>query len=206
MPKPTSFKLLVLRAGPSAWESDGRIVGASDLPMTDEGRDEIAREIDEMPDDGLSVILSAGDEASQQTAKLLRNGTGVKVKTVRGLGEVGLGLWEGVLGADLEERFPTIYKQWLDDPSSVRAPEGEAFSDAQDRVLTELAKALEKTKGETPSIGVVVRPLVAGIIRSFLDGKAANELWDVALQRVSRSELTREALLGILERSGAKAS
>lgn len=205
MPKPTSFRVMVLRAGPSAWETDGRIVGASDLPMTDEGREAIAREIDEMPDDGLSLILAASDEASQQTAKLLRNGSGVKVKTAEGLGEIGLGLWEGVLGADLEERFPTIYKQWLEDPSSVQAPEGEAFADAQDRVLSELARALEKAKGEVPSIGVVVRPLAAGIIRCFLEHRPASELWALSREGVSRSEISREALLGVLERSGAKA-
>ena len=196
---------MVLRAGPSSWEADGRIVGASDLPMTEAGRESVARLIDEMPDDKLSLILAAPDEASQQTAKLLRNGSGVKVKTVQGLSEVDLGLWEGVLGADLEDRFPTIYKQWLEDPSSVRAPEGEAFSDAQDRVLSELARALEKVKGDTPSIGVVVRPLAAGILRCFLEHRPTGELWALSREGVTRSEISRESLMGVLERSGAKA-
>ncbi len=205
MSKPTSFKLLVLRAGRSAWDTDGRIVGDSDLPMSDDGRAEIAREIDELPDDGLSVILAAPDEASQQTARLLRNGSGVKVKTLAGLAEVDLGLWEGVLEGDLQERFPSIYKQWLIDPSSVQAPEGEAFGQAQDRVLSELARALEKVKGQDPSIGVVVRPVAAGIIRCFLEGRPVSELWALSRQSVSRAVMEREALAGVLERSGARA-
>ncbi len=205
MPKPTTFKLLVLRAGRSAWEADGRIVGSSDLPMTEDGRDEITREIDEMPDDGLSVILAAPDEASQQTARLLRNSSGVKVRTLGGLGEIDLGLWEGVLGTDLEERFPKNYKQWLADPSSVKAPEGESYSDAQDRVLSELARALDKIKSGAPSIGVVVRPVAAGILRCFLEHQPTSKLWELSRPGVTRGEISREALLGVLERSGAKA-
>ncbi|MFI4898625.1 MAG: histidine phosphatase family protein [Phycisphaerales bacterium JB059] len=205
MAKATAFNLLVLRAGRSSWDSDGRIVGDSDLPMCEEGRAEIVREIDELSGEGLSVILAAPDEASQQTAQLLRNGSGVKVRTLPGLAEMSMGLWEGVLGTDLEERFPKNYRQWLVDPSSVKAPEGEAFGDAQDRVLRTLARALEKVKGETPVIGVVARPLASGIIRCFVEDRPTGDLWERSKACVSRGEITREALMGVLESSGARA-
>lgn len=135
MAKSNLFKLLVLRAGGSAWDREKRIVGATDLPMDKAGQDEIAHEVEALNGLRLSVVFCAPDEASRATAEMLAEATGAKVKTLAGLREIGMGLWEGVLGSELETRCPSSYRQWLEDPTSVRSPEGEAYADAEDRIL-----------------------------------------------------------------------
>lgn len=206
MAKSNVFKLLVLRAGGSAWDRDGRIVGDADLPMDQQGRDDVGSVIAGLDGERLSAILCAPDEASRESAEMLSRATGgAKVKVVKALAEVGMGLWEGVLGTDLESKCKGAYRQWLEDPSSVRAPEGEGFSEAQDRILVGLARTLEKIKAGDEGVGIVARPLAVGIIRGWLEHRGADELWEASKAARTRGEITRAALAGIHERSRAGA-
>lgn len=206
MAKSNVFRLLVLRAGGSAWDRDGRIVGDADLPMDQQGRDEIGGVIAGLDGEQLGSILCAPDEASRESAEMLSRATGgAKVKVVKALAEVGMGLWEGVLGVDLESKCKGAYRQWLEDPSSVRAPEGEGFSEAQDRILVGLARTLEKIKAGDEGVGIVARPLAVGIVRGWLDDRGTVELWDEAEAPVTGGEIARAALAGVHERSRAGA-
>ncbi len=205
MAKSNLFRLLVLRAGGSAWDRERRIVGATDLPMDDAGRDEVGREVEAIEGQKLGVVLCAPDEASRATAAAIAEATGAKVKALPALKEIGMGLWEGVLGADLEARCPSSYRQWLDDPTSVRSPEGEAFSDGEDRIVGALARALEKIKSPEPGVAIVARPSAAGVVRCWLQDRDSSELWEAAEPTLTRHELTRADLAGVHERSRAGA-
>jgi len=207
MAKSNLIRLLVLRAGGSSWDREKRIVGATDLPMDEAGRAEIAHEVGALRVLGerLSTVLSAPDEASRATAELLAEATGAKVKTLPALQDIGMGLWEGVLGSELDARCPSSYRQWLEDPTSVRPPQGEAYPEAEDRILGALARAIEKLRAPEPGVGVVARPLAAGVIRGWLDDSPHAELWEAASATLTRHELARAALAGVHERSRAGA-
>ncbi len=205
MAKSNVFKLLVLRAGGSAWDRERRIVGATDLPMDEAGREKIDHEVGALQGQRLSVVLSAPDEASRATAAALSEATGAKVKPVSGLAEIGMGLWEGVLGADLETRCPSSYRQWLDDPTSVRSPEGEAYGEGEDRILGSVAKALDRLKAPEDGVAVVGRTLAVGVVRCWLDDRDSSEVWEAAEPTLTRHELARAALAGVHERSRAGA-
>jgi len=81
-----------------------------------------------------------------------------------------VGLWEGRLQEDLEERCPRSYRQWIEDPASVTPPQGEAASEAEDRVLVEIAKIADKVKSERPTVAVVLRPTVYALVRCWVEG------------------------------------
>jgi len=59
----------------------------------------------------------------------------------------------------------------------VNPPEGESFVAGEVRLLTALAKALEKGPGT--SIGVVARPMEFGLLRARIDGRPTSELWTI---------------------------
>jgi len=113
------------------------------------------------------LCQAGGDESASRS-----------VRPLESLADLGLGLWEGLLAADLEGRSPTIYKRWKDDPSSVVAPEGEPLERARARVLGDLSKSLERKleRGKPARIAVVVRPWALGIIRATLKGDGAETI------------------------------
>lgn len=170
-------EIVLLRAGPTAWEREGRLCGAADLPL-DEGVASVLRRAAEqgLGEDKPRLVLTAPGEACQQAGEVLVGRFGSKTKVVAGLREVGLGLWEGVRGDELDERCPSAYRQWKIDPASVDAPEGENLGDAQARLVAALDGALGKKRQGT--VVVVLRSMAWGLVKLWCEGRAISELWD----------------------------
>lgn len=179
MAKAKDYNLLLFRSAPTVWDIDARLAGASDHPICPEGRCLLDQAIDSLADADLDVILCAPDESSVQTAELLAAAVDVKVRKIKGLEEVGLGLWEGLRLEDIAERYPSAHKQWLNNPSTVRVPGGETLAAAELRILEALAYGLDKTKAGRERIGVVVRPMAWGLIRCWLSETPIDRIWTV---------------------------
>ena len=184
---PKVLHLAVIRAGRTAWDEAGRLSGSTDLPLSPEGEAEAQRVAELLAKHRVVSLICGPDEASRQTAAILAAEAGCKSKVVKDLAEPDMGLWEGVLHADLEERCPTIFRQWKDDPPSVSAPEGERVGEAAERIGEALRRAIarygeraaEKSKGEDarpPLIAVVTRPIAFGLLRCRLRGLPSRDL------------------------------
>ncbi|MEN1704634.1 MAG: histidine phosphatase family protein [Planctomycetota bacterium] len=184
MAKTKDFRILLVRSGRNDWDLAGRVTGVSDLPLCTEGKEDAEALRQYVGDEKLTAILTAPDEASKQTAEIIARvgASKPKMKRIDDLIDVDMGLWEGLLAGDLEERYPKAYKAWLENPASVSVPDGEGFADAEARVLDQLARALSKlsAKSEHPAVGVVVRPLIFGIMRSKLLGEPSSKIWSLA--------------------------
>lgn len=178
MAKARDFSLLLFRSAPTAWDLGGRLSGASDHPICPEGQTQLDEAIDRLSGPRLDLILSAGDESSVQTAELLAAASGAKVRKCRGLEEVSLGLWEGLRHEDVAERYPSAYKQWITNPSSVRIPGGESLPEAEHRILEALSHGLDKVKAGHERVGIVVRPMAWGLLRCWLSETPIDRLWD----------------------------
>jgi broad specificity phosphatase PhoE len=178
MSKPIGYTITLVRTGGTSWDDESRLIGRTDLPMTDQGSDQVARAIHEYEFPGaFSMILVSDEEASQRTARMLPQNGDTKVKTVTELSNVDLGLWEGVLASDLQERSPSTHAQWTEHPERISPPEGESLADAQDRLLTTIEKSLAKCKGTNPNIAIVLRPLAWAVARCWLSGAQVGSIW-----------------------------
>ncbi|HRQ73659.1 MAG TPA: histidine phosphatase family protein [Phycisphaerales bacterium] len=174
MAKSTDIRLLLVRTGATEWEAAGRLCGTCDLPLSAEGRQDVKESVTGVVGEAVSLVLCGPDEASVATAKALAERIGAKVRELDDLAEVGLGLWEGMLASEVEEKYPTSYRQWKDDPASVTPPEGESLAEAEERIIGALSRGLAKAKGAT---GVVLRPMAHALVRGTLLKVPASRLW-----------------------------
>ncbi len=179
MAKALGYTVHLLRVGETAWEKDQRLIGQTDLPMTDHGANAIAEAVRAFdPDQPISLVLVSEEESSLAAAKLLVSGPDTRIKSLDELSNVGLGLWEGVLHTDLQERCPSAYGQWKDHPERITPPEGESFYDAQDRLIGAIVKAMTKAKGTHPRIAIVLRPWAWAIVRCWLRDEKLRAIWE----------------------------
>ncbi|HCT44205.1 MAG: hypothetical protein CMJ35_01955 [Phycisphaerae bacterium] len=178
MSKPNGYTITLLRAGETSWDQEHRIIGATDLPMTELGTDNVAKAIHEGQfENPFSLVLVSDEEAAAVAAKMLPKGTETKVRAVPELANVGMGLWEGVLERDLEERNPSSYTQWRDHPERITPPEGESLTDAQERLIRSIRKQIIKCKGSRPNIAIVLRPLAWALVRCWLKDEKVCSFW-----------------------------
>ena len=180
MATPTEVELLLVRCSRTEWDEAGRLGGDCDLPACKAWGEELTAALREHDLSTITTILASPDEASSQTADHIGRLTDKKVRVVEGLREIDLGLWEGQRLDELQERFPGAFNQWKDDPSSVVPPEAEPLADAELRLLTTLAKALDKLNGKGRRVVVVLRPIAFHLVANRLRGLDVAEGWDAA--------------------------
>ncbi|MCH2415418.1 MAG: histidine phosphatase family protein [Acidimicrobiales bacterium] len=127
---------------------------APNLHLSDEGKSQaemIAKEIKKSSSSFLgtkvSAVYASPMERTQETAKPIAKTLNLRVRTLQGLNECDFGDWTGRRLRDLSKlkSWSTIQKQ----PSSFRFPNGESFTEMQNRMLKTVDKILERHSGET---------------------------------------------------------
>ena len=127
---------------------------APNLHLSDEGKSQaemIAKEIKKSSNSFLgtkvSAVYASPKERTQETAKPIAKTLNLRVRTLQGLNECDFGDWTGRRLRDLSKlkSWSTIQKQ----PSSFRFPNGESFTEMQNRMLKTVDKILERHSGET---------------------------------------------------------
>lgn len=183
MAKSEHIRIVLLASGRTAWDEAGRIGGACDLPMTPGGREAVAAHARTIADARLRTVLAAPDAASQETARLVAAASdqsegSPKLRTVEDLRDLCLGLWEGLRHAEIEEKFPTAYRSWRDDPEAVVVPEAETVEEAQARIVQALRSALVRATGDAAH-AVVLRPTALALVRCWLDAAPLRTVWSM---------------------------
>ena len=164
--KRSSIMLCLIECGQTIWQTDGRVQGASDLPLSQEGRSGVLDQLSPLDASSAAVIHHPEDEAATETARLCAARISAKTKAVAELADPNLGLLEGVTIQEFAERFPSRYKQWEDDPLSLAPPEGEMIIDAADRIFKATARTLKRSR--SGEIGIVLHTIGLGLMRSWL--------------------------------------
>jgi broad specificity phosphatase PhoE len=184
MTRADRYRVLLIRSGATEWDEQDYLPGVADLPMCPHERERLAVDDAMVGPAAVASVLSAGDEASTETASIVARSLGVKAKKCVDLGDVDLGLWQGLRMSELRERAPKVYKQWVDDPLSLQPPEGESLRSARDRLVDAVLRSVEKSakslkapKGEVPTIAVVLRPIALSLVRSRLLGDSSVAGW-----------------------------
>lgn len=144
-------RLLLWRHGRTEWNATGRFQGQQDAPLDDEGRRQAARVAPHLVATGLeahdtvvvtSDLSRAADTAAELTA-LLR----VQLRQDSRLREHGMGSWEGLTRAEVADRYPEQYADWLAG-RTVRGRGGESADAVADRAVAALQ--------DLPAAGVAV--------------------------------------------------
>lgn len=204
MAKAAEIEIVLIRVGATPWDEAERVSGSCDLPLSEAGL-ERTRTLATEEGEGcsLSVILCGEDEASRQTAELFSAALGGRIRALADLGGVDLGLWEGLRRQELDEKFPTAARQWREDPSSVIPPGGEGVAEAQERIVTELVRTIERCRCESGAgIGIALRPVALAVLLAAMDDRPLRDLWAIQVETedVTHRRLSREQVKAWRER------
>lgn len=168
-------QFILVRPGSTDYDQQGRIQGNLDIPLNELGNHEVAKTIDQLKHQGIAVIYCSECAAARQTAEALATALGAKLKEMDNMRNLNHGLWQGMLIDEVKRRQPKVYRQWQEQPESVRPPEGETISEARQRVTAFLHKISRKHKGEVVAI-VAPEPL-ASMFRVELQQGEIGDLW-----------------------------
>ena len=170
------LRILLIHPGCTEYDQQGRVQGTLDIPLCEDGRQEVEALIGELSGRPILAIYSSPSQSALQTAETLAAAHDLKVKTLDKLVNLDHGLWQGMLVEDVKTKQPKVYRQWLEQPETVCPPQGETVLAAKQRVQAALAKLIKKHKTDELVAIVVPEPL-ASIVRHVLRHDELGDLW-----------------------------
>jgi broad specificity phosphatase PhoE len=173
-------QILLIRPGITEYDQQRRVQGTLDVPLCEDGRQEVEKMVEELRDLPITAIYASPCQAAAQTAEAIGTALDMKVKTLDKLQNLDQGLWQGMLVADVKAKQPKVYRQWQEQPENVCPPQGETLGAAKQRVQTSLAKLLKKQKPASLLAIVAPEPL-ASVIRNVVCQEQWGDLWQCTL-------------------------
>lgn len=164
-------RLFIARHGETAWNSDNRVQGSVDVPLSEEG----VRQAEALADflAGLKVpfgrIYASDLSRAATTGKIIaaRLGAGECVQSPL-LRELNCGEWEGRAIAELREEQAEAYRAWRHDPGFA-VPGGESLVEMKARVEAFFAEEAEAL-GRHENVLLVAHGLFNRMILAHLMG------------------------------------
>jgi probable phosphoglycerate mutase len=147
-------KLYFIRHGKTEWNNEGRFQGANgDSPLLPESYEQIRLLGQHLKDVAFTHAFASPIKRAAETA--VRTVANLVVKPditfMSGLQEFGMGQWEGMTFADVQERWPEMYDAYRHHPDQFDArlvPGSETFAEVQRRFRMAVDDALTMYGGD----------------------------------------------------------
>jgi len=176
--------LLLVRHGQSTWNSEHRIQGQLDPPLSEEGRKQAERVGRRLDGRRWAGFYSSDLKRAFETAQAIQAATGLEPEPTPGLREIYLGEWEGLRTEELAQRFPDAWAKWSSEGGDWDVvPGGEGAVAFEMRVTAAVDAILERHEH-----GDVLVVTHGGVIQEALNrvvGRASRGLFLFKIQNAS---------------------
>ncbi len=154
------LELWLVRHGATVWNTEGRVQGWGDPPLSETGRVQAQKLAPRLAHTSFTAVYSSDLKRTIETAQLSLPAVNVTLETR--LRELGFGAWEGRSWGEVAENDADAVNAWYEDPYRNAPTDGETYGELETRVQTWL--------GALPQTGRVLAFTHGGPIRAVLYG------------------------------------
>jgi broad specificity phosphatase PhoE len=191
-------RVFLIRHGATILSAEDRFAGATDVPLSDEGRCQAARLAARLRSEPMAAVYASPMGRTIETARILAEPHGLEVRQREGLREISHGHWEQMTRAEVDEKFPQEAAEWEKDPYTFAPAGGESGLAVTARALPALIELVRSHPGG--NILVVSHKATIRLLLSSLLGFDPRRYRDnldqspAALNIVDFKDLTRARL------------
>src|SRR6202171_1963028 len=195
----TATRVFMIRHGATVLSAEDRFAGATDVALSDEGREQTRRLAERLSSEKIVAVYTSPLGRTVETAGILAAPHKLEVQTRDGLREISHGRWEQLTRREVEERFPEEAAEWEKDPYTFAPVGGESGLAVTARALPVLIQLVREHPGKNilvVSHKATIRLLLSSLLgfdprryRDNLDQKPA-ALNIVDFRDTTRSRLT----------------
>jgi probable phosphoglycerate mutase len=141
-------ELILVRHGETQWNSEHRIQGHADSPLTARGQEQVAALAGSLTGLSVAAVFSSDLLRARETARILGARLGLEVRIDARLRERHLGVLEGRTMKEVELTDPALFRRWQEADPDWLVPGGESLRQRHDRIVTALAHAADSHVGQ----------------------------------------------------------
>ncbi|MEY2482399.1 MAG: hypothetical protein QOK24_927 [Verrucomicrobiota bacterium] len=119
-------RIFLIRHGATVLTAEDRFAGATNVQLSDDGREQVHRLAARLRDENITAIYASPLDRTIETASILAQAHGLEVQTRDGLREISHGRWEQMTRKEVEQAFPDEAEAWEKDPYTFAPVGGES--------------------------------------------------------------------------------
>jgi alpha-ribazole phosphatase len=135
-----AITLWLIRHGETAQSARGRCYGSLDVALSPAGIAQVQATAHRLRTQDLSGIYCSPRTRCRHSAEIIADQRTCAVETVEDLAELDFGDFEGKTYNEIAAEHPELYGEWMSNPTMVKFPGGESFSEMWTRVNAAVAK------------------------------------------------------------------
>jgi probable phosphoglycerate mutase len=106
------LNIILIRHGETAWNAERRLQGHLDIPLNAEGERQARLLAEALAPEPIALVVASDLQRARQTAQAVAALRNMPVHAEAGLRERCYGGFEGMLYAEIEQRFPAEFAAW----------------------------------------------------------------------------------------------
>ncbi len=137
-------RLILIRHGETDYNLQNKYCGFSNQPLNKNGIWQSKRLAGRLANLKVEKVYSSDLKRTVETAKIIFKHH--SIEQLADFREMNFGIFEGLKYDEIVEEYPGLYKNWINNPTKVKIPDGEALEDLAERVRKRLAFLLSQNK------------------------------------------------------------
>lgn len=133
-----STRIFLVRHGATVLTAEDRFAGATNVALSDEGREQARRLGLRLSREPLTAVYASPLDRTVETARLIAQPHAIEPQTRDGLREISHGRWEGLTRGEVDDQFPAEAGAWEEDPFTFAPVGGESGLQVTARALPAL--------------------------------------------------------------------
>ena len=142
-------RLILVRHGETASNFQGRYQGQLDSPLTPAGLGQARALAERLARTRFTALYSSDLGRAEQTARVIADKTAFHIRPDARLRERHLGIFQGLLAAEIEQNFPDEYRCFKSGAPDHVVPGGESTRQVLERAVICLEELASRHVGET---------------------------------------------------------
>jgi len=138
----------MVRHGATVLSAEDRFAGATDVALSDEGREQTRRLAERLGKEKIVAVYASPLGRTVETAQILALPHKLEVQACDGLREISHGHWEQMTRHEVEEKFPEEAAEWEKDPYTFAPLGGESGLAVTARALPALIDIVRRHPSE----------------------------------------------------------
>ncbi len=169
-------RIVLVRHGRTAWNREARFRGQADVEL-----DELGLKQAEATGRYLAArwpvvaVYASPLLRTMQTAEAIARAQGLVARPLGGLLDIDFGEWQGHLVTEVAQRYPALYRAWMEAPHTVRFPGGGSLADVRSRVVAALDDVIARHTGE--AVALVSHTVVNRVLLCAVIGLGNDHFW-----------------------------
>lgn len=159
----------LVRHGESTWNSENKIQGHSDVPLSSVGFQQAKLLAKSLAREKFSCLYSSKLIRARQTAEIVSKSIGIPISYQNEIKEIFLGEWEGKTPEEVNKEYNNGYDRWRENPTKTIIPGAEPITAFKKRSKKAFEKIIKNHSSDDNILIITHGGFITSIISHVLE-------------------------------------